>query len=106
MGDYDESKNDESEETVNDPYNEEEPVNKVAPERPILIKKATPKSTTMNLTRVKVAQNALNSHGYTLVVDGKIGKNTVSAIKSFQKKNSIPQTGKFDQMTLNKQGIE
>jgi peptidoglycan DL-endopeptidase CwlO len=53
----------------------------------------------------KNAQEALNRNGATLAVDGKMGKKTISALKSFQKKNGFKATGKLDAKTKSALGI-
>jgi len=54
---------------------------------------------------VKNAQEALNRNGASLTVDGKMGKKTVAAIKSFQKKNGLKATGKLDAKTKSALGV-
>jgi peptidoglycan hydrolase-like protein with peptidoglycan-binding domain len=54
---------------------------------------------------VKNAQEALNRNGANLTVDGKMGKKTVAAIKSFQKKNGLKATGKLDAKTKSALGV-
>lgn len=54
---------------------------------------------------VKNAQEALNRNGAKLAVDGKMGKKTVAAIKSFQKKNHLKATGKLDAKTKSALGV-
>jgi peptidoglycan hydrolase-like protein with peptidoglycan-binding domain len=54
---------------------------------------------------VKNAQEALNRNGANLTVDGKMGKKTVAAIKSFQKKSGLKATGKLDAKTKSALGV-
>lgn len=54
---------------------------------------------------VKNAQEALNRNGATLAVDGKMGKKTIAALKSFQKKNGLKATGKLDAKTKSALGV-
>jgi peptidoglycan hydrolase-like protein with peptidoglycan-binding domain len=62
--------------------------------------KATPNN------QVKAVQTALNKEGYKLEVDGKMGRNTRTALMKFQKAHQPPATGKADQATLKKLGIK
>lgn len=51
--------------------------------------------------QVKQAQQELQSAGlYNGKVDGIDGPETRQAVKSFQQKNNLPQTGKLDQQTM------
>ncbi len=52
-------------------------------------------------TQVVNAQNILNTLGYTTRVDGYYGKDTVSAVESFQKDNNLSVTGSVDGSTAN-----
>jgi peptidoglycan hydrolase-like protein with peptidoglycan-binding domain len=54
----------------------------------------------------KSVQSALNKEGYQLKVDGRMGKQTHSALMDYQKKNGIPATGKADDATLRKLGVK
>lgn len=55
---------------------------------------------------LKEAQQKLNQEGYNAGrADGKWGIKTADAVKSFQKENNIPVTGKLDQQTLADLGI-
>jgi len=56
--------------------------------------------------QVKAVQTALNREGYKLEVDGKMGKNTRTALMKFQKGHKLPATGKADDATLKKLGIK
>lgn len=56
--------------------------------------------------QVKAVQTALNREGYKVAVDGKMGKQTHSALAKFQKANGLPATGKADQATLKKLGVK
>jgi len=62
--------------------------------------KAAPTDQTMAI------QKALNKEGYGLKEDGLMGKHTRAAIKAFQKKNGLPETGKPDEATLVKLGMK
>jgi N-acetylmuramoyl-L-alanine amidase len=55
--------------------------------------------------QVKAVQTALKNEGYKVEVDGKMGKNTRAALTQFQKANKLPATGKADNATLKKLGI-
>jgi peptidoglycan hydrolase-like protein with peptidoglycan-binding domain len=54
---------------------------------------------------VKAVQKALVEAGYKVTVDGKIGRNTRSALKKFQRKNQLKVTGRIDKATKVKMGI-
>jgi peptidoglycan hydrolase-like protein with peptidoglycan-binding domain len=54
---------------------------------------------------VKSAQEALNQNGASLTVDGKMGKKTVSALKSYQKSHGLKATGKLDAKTKSALGV-
>ena len=55
---------------------------------------------------LKEAQQKLNQKGFDAgPVDGKWGTKTAEAVKSFQEKNKLPQTGKLDEQTLTDLGI-
>ena len=55
---------------------------------------------------VKRAQEALNAHGYLIgVADGRAGTQTLTVLKRFQADRHLPQTGKFDELTLAALGI-
>lgn len=45
-------------------------------------------------------QTRLNQHGFRLVVDGDIGRATIAALRAFQHKKAIPQTGVADKATI------
>lgn len=51
---------------------------------------------------VRSVQSLLNANGAKLKVDGIYGKLTVNAVKAFQKKHKITQTGKVDAATWSK----
>lgn len=52
------------------------------------------------------AQVALNAHGYLVgVPDGRAGTQTLTILKRFQADRHLPQTGKFDELTLAALGI-
>lgn len=46
------------------------------------------------------AQQALVSQGFPLVVDGSIGSATSNAVRQYQSRNGLPQTGVLDSDTL------
>jgi Putative peptidoglycan binding domain len=55
---------------------------------------------------VRKAQAALNDQGFNAgAVDGRRGPNTDSAIRSFQAKNGLTETGTLDSATLNALGV-
>ena len=56
--------------------------------------------------QVKAVQTALNKEGYKLAVDGKMGKQTHSALMKYQKANGLAATGKADAATLQKLGVK
>ena len=56
--------------------------------------------------QVKAVQTALNKEGYKVAVDGKMGKQTHSALMKYQKANGLPETGKADATTLKKLGVK
>lgn len=56
--------------------------------------------------QVRRAQSALNDKGYNVSVDGRMGPNTESAVRSFQEKNGIAQSGSLDDATLNALGVK
>ena len=56
--------------------------------------------------QVKAVQTALNREGYKIEVDGKMGKNTRTALIKFQKAHQLPATGKADKVTLKKLDIK
>ncbi|HLE63632.1 MAG TPA: YCF48-related protein, partial [Pyrinomonadaceae bacterium] len=52
------------------------------------------------------AQEALSAAGYHVgSLDGKVGKQTVAALKKFQGDRHLPASGKFDQLTLAALGL-
>jgi peptidoglycan hydrolase-like protein with peptidoglycan-binding domain len=56
--------------------------------------------------QVKAVQTAPNKEGYKLAVDGKMGKQTHSALMKYQKASGFPATGKADAATLKKLGVK
>jgi peptidoglycan hydrolase-like protein with peptidoglycan-binding domain len=59
----------------------------------------------MNADRVKQAQQKLKDSGdYKGQVDGKLGPQTAMAVKQYQQKNGLKQTGRLDRDTLAKLG--
>jgi peptidoglycan hydrolase-like protein with peptidoglycan-binding domain len=56
--------------------------------------------------QVKAVQTALNREGYKVAVDGKMGKQTHSALMKYQKASGLPATGKTDDATLKKLGVK
>ena len=60
-----------------------------------------------NLDQVKHVQEALKEKGsYHGAIDGHMGKKTRTAIRAFQKSNHLKVTGKMDQQTAEKLGVE
>jgi peptidoglycan hydrolase-like protein with peptidoglycan-binding domain len=55
---------------------------------------------------IKDVQQALNKEGCKLKVDGRMGKHTRSALKSYQKKNGLKATGEMDEATLAKLNVK
>lgn len=56
--------------------------------------------------QIKQAQQKLQSDGlYNGKVDGRAGPETQQALKQFQQKNQLQQTGQLDQQTAQKPGI-
>ncbi len=61
---------------------------------------------TMNADEVKQAQQKLKDDGdYKGAIDGKAGPQTMAALKEFQQKNGLSQTGKLDEQTADKLGL-
>lgn len=54
----------------------------------------------LSADRIEDAQAALRDEGYTIMVDGIIGPETRSAIRSFQTSNNIEATGNLTPKTL------
>jgi peptidoglycan hydrolase-like protein with peptidoglycan-binding domain len=54
---------------------------------------------------VKAVQEALIKDGAKIKADGIMGRQTRSALQSFQKQNGLKVTGKADQETLKKLGV-
>jgi len=54
---------------------------------------------------VRRMQQALNSHGYSLAVDGVRGPATESALRDFQAKQGLAATGQLDSETMSRLGI-
>ena len=64
---------------------------------------ATTKHASMSADQVKQAQQKLKGDGdYMGQVDGKFGPKTAQAVKQYQKKNGLQQTGRLDRDTLGK----
>ena len=59
-----------------------------------------------SMARVRKAQVALNDKGYNVAVDGRMGPNTEGAVRSFQEKNGLAQSGTLDDETLNALGVK
>jgi peptidoglycan hydrolase-like protein with peptidoglycan-binding domain len=60
----------------------------------------------MGSDRVKEAQQKLKDDGeYQGQVDGKLGPKTASAVKQYQQKNGLKQTGRLDRDTMSKLGV-
>jgi peptidoglycan hydrolase-like protein with peptidoglycan-binding domain len=53
----------------------------------------------MRMERIKKMQTALNAHGASVTVDGKMGPKTKSALMAFQKANNLKMTGMMDKET-------
>jgi len=56
--------------------------------------------------QVRKAQTALNDKGFNVAVDGRMGPNTEGAVRSFQEKNGLAQSGSLDDSTLNALGVK
>ena len=54
---------------------------------------------------IRKAQVALNGQGYSLSVDGVKGPATEHAIRDFQAKQGLAQTGRLDAETMSKLGV-
>ncbi len=55
---------------------------------------------------VRRAQEALNAHGYLVgAPDGRAGTQTLTVLKRFQADRHLPQTGRFDDLTLAALGV-
>jgi peptidoglycan hydrolase-like protein with peptidoglycan-binding domain len=62
--------------------------------------------TGMGSHRVKEAQQKLKDDGeYQGQVDGKLGPKTASAVKQYQQKTGLKQTGRLDRDTMSKLGV-
>lgn len=76
----------------------------------ILLKKAASKVSKIRKTKpsplVVKAQVALNKLGGKLKVNGVVGIDTSRALRSFQKKNKLKQTGMVDKAAMAKLGIK
>jgi osmotically inducible lipoprotein OsmB len=59
----------------------------------------------MDSNVVRSAQQALNSRGYPVAVDGKWGASTDNAVRQFQQAQGLPQTGGLDDRTLSALGV-
>jgi peptidoglycan hydrolase-like protein with peptidoglycan-binding domain len=60
-----------------------------------------------NREQVKAAQQALKDKGHDPgAVDGMMGPKTRSALKEFQKKEGMKDTGRLDQETMTKLGVD
>jgi peptidoglycan hydrolase-like protein with peptidoglycan-binding domain len=63
-------------------------------------------SASLSRDELRQAQQKLKDKGdYKGAVDGKAGPQTAQAVKDFQKQNSLRQTGRLDQQTLSKLGV-
>lgn len=63
-------------------------------------------NTAMTADKVREAQQKLKDDGdYQGQVDGKFGKQTAQAVKDFQQKNGLRQTGRLDRETMIKLGV-
>lgn len=76
------------------------PAGKAMASSEVKAKKAVPNDV------IKAVQEALSKEGYKLKVDGLMGKQTRSALKSYQKKNGLKATGKTDEATLAKLNVK
>lgn len=65
-----------------------------------------PSHVTMSAEMRKQVQQALNSHGANLKVDGILGKRSMEALRKFQQQSGLPETGQLDAATLDKLGIK
>jgi peptidoglycan hydrolase-like protein with peptidoglycan-binding domain len=72
----------------------------------VTLKKTSKKTTKVHKIKpsplVKKVQIALNKLGGKLKVDGVAGVNTTGALRTFQKKNKLKETGRADKATLTK----
>ena len=59
----------------------------------------------MSARRIEEIQAALQSKGEHVKTDGIWGPNTTQAMKDFQKKSGLSQTGRYDQATAAKLNI-
>ncbi len=63
-------------------------------------------SASANPSELRQAQQKLKDDGdYHGQIDGKFGPKTRQALKDFQQKNGLPQTGQLDQQTASKLGL-
>lgn len=60
----------------------------------------------MSPEQIQAIQKALNAHGAKLTVDGRWGKETREAIRSFQQENGLRPTGYANAKTRGKLGLK
>lgn len=79
-----------------------------APAKAVAAQKAkAPKSVAAKPNpKVRALQDALNTKGAKLKVDGMMGKKTRTALKAFQKENGLKVTGKVDAATKKALGLK
>jgi len=72
----------------------------------LILTSITPTHALMSESRIRQIQEALNKAGYTMEVNGKMGKETQGALSSFQRANGLTVTGRADRETLTKLGLK
>lgn len=72
------------------------------------VKSSSDTSAWRNLSKKQVSyvQDRLDSRGYDLVVDGRMGPNTRAALRSYQRNNNLAVTGHVNSQTLASLGIK
>lgn len=56
--------------------------------------------------RIRRTQEALNTHGANIKVDGVMGETTRDELRKYQRKNKLTETGRIDDATAKSLGIE
>jgi peptidoglycan hydrolase-like protein with peptidoglycan-binding domain len=79
------------------------------PQQPSAMQKNEPNNASANLSpaEIKQVQQALDQKGFRAgSADGKLGPETEQAIKQFQQKQGLQQSGQLDEQTLSALGIQ
>jgi len=56
--------------------------------------------------RIRRTQEALNTHGANIKVDGVMGETTRDELRKYQRKNNLTENGRIDDATAKSLGIE